>query len=253
MRRRIRLTGRKQLSKSAVNVALTELAGKPLVTMTVVHDEAFKAFPPDAVVSLRLIENKRVEVVDLGTVRKLRHTRELRARGFVAPSCQLRIADPGTGQKGLLFASTDNWTLRGDDPTDPENSKGILQFLAAETAPQPWKLDINDNDYPIVRVDKRISNAGTWARTDPVFLGLGLPMIVRQILDEIFRGDYSDDVPWVADWLRWAGAILPGEALPYREEKPVRLDYIERLLDSFCLKHDLADKLLAAVQPEVAP
>lgn len=247
MRRRIRLTGRRQLSKSAVRVSLSELGGDPLVVVTVAHPEAFKPFPSGAKVSLRLVENKAVEVVDLGTVAKLHTSRKLNLRELTAPSCQLRIADPGHKAKGLLLASTDTWTLRGDDEKNDANSRGILQFLAAETAPQPWKLQINENDFPLVLVDKRIPNAGLWARNDPVFVGTALPAIVRQILDEILRGQYSDDTPWVVSWLQWADAILPGAApsLP-EDDRAVRLDYLDRLLDSFCSKHDLAEKMLAA-------
>lgn len=250
MRRRIRLTGRKQLAKSSVSVTLAEIGGKPLITMTIADQNAFRTFPPEAKVTLRLVENKRVEVVDFGTLRRMSSTRELRSRGMVAPSCQLRVVDPGVSQRGLLLASTDGWTLRAEGQKEPLASRGILNFLPDETHPQPWKLQINDDDYPLVRVDRRIPNAAMWAKTDPSFVGVGLPMIVRAILDEIFRGDHSDDTPWVVDWLRWVAAILPGEPLPEENDKPARLEFIDRLLNSFCSKHDLADKLLAAVQPE---
>jgi hypothetical protein len=250
MRRRIRLTGRRQLNKSAFNVALAELGGKPLLTMTVLQSDVFKPFPPEAKVSLRLVENKRVEIVDLGTVGKLHTSRQLASGGMVAPSCQLRVADPGTNQKGLLLGSTDSWTLRSDDEND-SGSKGILQFLASDTKPQAWKLDIRENDYPLVRVDNRIPNAALWARNDPVFVGTALPAVVRQVFDEILRGEYSDDVPWVADWLKWATSILPAQAPPVGEDdKQGRLDYLDRLLDSFCAKHELGERLLEAAMPE---
>jgi hypothetical protein len=251
MRRRIKLTGRRELRKSAVRVALSDLGGKRLLTMTIAQPEAFKPFPTEAKVSLRLIENKKVEIVDLGTVGKLSTVRELKADHFVAPSCQLRVADPGFGTKGLLLASTDNWTLRGDDEKDNEASRGILLFLADETAPQSWKLDMRENDHPLIRVDRRIPNAALWARNDPVFVGTVLPTVVRQVFDEILRGDYSEDTPWVVDWLRWADTLLPGQVPPIGEDdKATRLEFLERLVDSFCARHDLAEGLLQAAKPE---
>jgi hypothetical protein len=251
MRRRIRLTGRRELKKSVVKVGLSELGGRPILTMTIAQPEALKPFPAEAKVSLRLIENKRVEVVELGTIGKLRTSQELRSRDFIAPSCQLRIADSGFGTKGLLLASTDNWTLRGDDEKDNENSRGILLFLADETAPQSWKLDVRENDYPLVRVDKRIPNAALWARHDPVFVGTALPAVVHQVFDEILREEYSEDTPWVIDWLRWADALLPGQAPPIGEDdRAARLDYLDRLIDSFCGKHNLAEGLLDVAKAE---
>src|SRR5690349_1975530 len=97
MRRRIRLTGRRQLAKSAVRVGLSEIGGGRLVTMTVAQPDAFKPFPTEAKVSLKLVENKKVEVVDFGTIGRMSTARDLASKDFVAPSCQIRIADAGSG------------------------------------------------------------------------------------------------------------------------------------------------------------
>ena len=249
MRRRIRLTGRRQLPKSCVRVLLSEIAGKQLVTLTVADRTAFQHLPPQAKVSLKLVENKRVQILDFGSLQRLSTTRELPSH-FTAPTCQLRVADPGLKAKGLLLASTDGWTLKGDDPEDQENSRGILQFLADDTAPQSWKLEIRESDYPLVRIDKRIPNAAMWARNDPIFVATALPAVVRQIFDEILGGTFSEDTPWVVDWLKWAGFLMSGEAPPIDDEETDRADYIERLVDSFCARHNLADQLLQAVEPE---
>lgn len=248
MRRRIRLTGRRQLAKSAIRVGLSELEGGKLVTMTIAHREAFAPFPPEAKVSLKLVENKKVEVIDFGTVGRMSTVRDLKSPDFIAPSCQVRIADSGLGTKGLLLASSDTWTLKGDDENEGENSRGILSFLADETAPQSWKLDIRENDYPLVRVDKRIPNAALWARNDPVFVGTALPAIVRRVFDEILRAVHSDDTPWVKDWLAWSGTLLPGQDAPIDDEG--QDDWLEQLIDTFCAKHAFADKLLEAANPE---
>ena len=250
MRRRIRLTGRRQLAKSAVRVGLSELEGGKLVTLTIANREAFALFPAEAKVSLKLVENKKVEVVDFGTLGRMNTVRDLKSPDFVAPSCQIRIADPGFGTKGLLLASSDTWTLKGDDQNDSESSRGILSFLADDTAPQSWKLDIRENDYPLVRVDKRIPNAALWARNDHVFVGTALPAIVRRVFDEILRAVHSDDMPWVKDWLAWAGTLLPGREAPIEDEGPD--EWLEQLIDTFCAKHSFADKLLEAAKPEEA-
>lgn len=249
MRRRIRLTGRKQLSKSAVRVGLSDVGDGKLVTMTLAHPETLKPFPAEAKVSLKLVENKRVEVVDFGTVGRLSTARDLTSGDFVAPSCQVRIADTGFGTKGLLLASSDTWTLRGGDEKEDEHSRGILSFLADDTAPQSWKLEIRENDYPLVRVDKRIPNAAHWAKNNPVFVGTVLPVIVRRVFDEILNGTHAEETPWVIDWLTWAAMLLPGQPVPIDEDSKECEDYLERLLDSFCARHELAEKLLDAATP----
>jgi hypothetical protein len=246
MRRRIRLTGRKQLPKSAVNVTLTEIGDRPIVTLIPSHPKVFDSFPKEAKVSLKLIDNKRVEILDFGTVGKLRTSRELDARNFVAPTCQLRIADSGSKAKGLLLGSTDGWSLIAPDPKDQANSKGIIDFLPADTAPQIWKLEIRDSDYPLVKVDKRISNAGMWARNDPVFVATALPVIVRRVFDAILSEAVPEGMPWAEDWLNWSKLIAPGLTPPDDpEDTTAREDFIEHLIDTFCSQHGLDEKLLA--------
>lgn len=246
MRRRIRLTGRKQLPKSAVNVTLTELAGRPIVTLVPSHPRVFDSFPKDARVSLKLIDNKRVEILDFGTVGNMRTSRELGATNFVAPTCQLRIADNGSKAKGLLLGSSDGWSLIAPDPKEQANSKGIIDFLPADTAPQIWKLEIRDSDYPLVKIDKRISNAGMWARNDPVFAATALPVIVRRVFEAILMGDVPEGMPWAEDWLNWSKLIAPGVMPPEDpDDVQARDNFIEHLVDTFCSRHNLDEKLLA--------
>jgi hypothetical protein len=247
MRRRIRLTGRRQIHKSAVNVELIRVGGKPIVAMAISKPAEFSSFPSTARLSIRLVENKGVEVLDFGMLGKPRASCHLQTQNFVAPSCQLRIAD-ASAQVGLLLGSTDTWTLRPQDD-DQANSRGILKFLAADTAPLTWTLDIKENDYPVVKVDKRIPNATAWARTDAIFLSLVFPAVVRRIFDEILRENYSYDADWVADWLKWGAWILPDVAAPIGEDDTAHAEYIDRLLASFCERHGFANKLLAALQP----
>src|SRR5262245_41450680 len=92
MRRRIRLTGRRQLNRSSVNVKMAELAGKRLLTLSLAEPRSFQGFPSDSRVSLRLYENKLVEVADFGTVGSPKNVVELKSTAFVSPSCQLRVA-----------------------------------------------------------------------------------------------------------------------------------------------------------------
>lgn len=243
MRRRIRLTGRRQLSRSTVSVKFAELPGKRLLTMTVADRQALRDFPADAKISLRLQENKRIEVLDFGTLANPK-TAEPTRGGFVAPTCQLRITGVGRDRRSLLLGSTDAWTVRGEDDDTEEGRKSILHFLPYDTAPRSWKLDIRDSDYPIVYVDKRIPDARSWAKNDPVFLSAVLPAIIAQLFEDILAQYGGTDVEWVKQWVQWADTLMPGRAAPFGPDVKERRDYVDALLDSFCSRHDLAEQLL---------
>jgi len=211
MRRRIRLTGRKQLARSSVAVKIAELPGKRLLTLSLAEPQAYRHFPPDARIAVRLHENKLVEIVDFGTIGSPKAVTEIQNQAFAAPSCQLRIAAAGKENQGLLLASTDTWTLRADNNQQDTATKGILLFQPAAIQPRAWKLDIRENEYPIVYIDERIPDPRTWARTDPVFLNSALPAILFQVFDDILDQTAPNDIDWMSDWIRWADVLMPGK------------------------------------------
>ena len=253
MRRTIRLTGRRDLPRAAVRLTMTMLNGRPLVTFAIVDRAAFAAFPPQAKLSLKLSGEKGiVEAVDLGTVMHPRASASVQSASLVDPSCELRVVDVGNKAKGLLLAST-TLPLRGDGEGEGKRL-GILDFLADKIAPQTWKLQLRADDRPVVYIDDRIPQSAHWARTDPVFVAVALPAIVRQVLGFILDlDDPAAEEGWVADWLRWVDDIMPGTVLPTADAgDEQREDWLDKLLDSFCTRHDTAGPLLAQLAKDDA-
>lgn len=248
MRRRIRLTGRKQLPRGSANVRVTDVSGRRLVTLTLSEPIEYDGFAPDSRLVVRLVENKLVELVQFGTLATPRITAELHNSAFVAPSCQLRVVASDGQRRGLLLGSTDTWTLRGD--SDDSAQKGILLFKPGPTAPRTWKLAIQENDYPIVYVDKRIPHASTWAKSDPTFVGAVLPMIIAQIFDDILEQTEEPDIPWMQDWLRWADGLMHGQKPPYGQGSDEIDNWIGGLVDGFCSRHRVSEKLVKSLVGE---
>lgn len=246
MRRRIRLTGRRQLSRSSVAVKFASLPDKRLLTFSIRDKGPFRTFPADSKVSLRLHENKLVELVDLGTLASPKPVADFANQSFVTPSCQLRVVAPDIGDaRNLLLGSTDTWTLRPEDEEEHRSKKGILLFQPAAVAPRVWKLDIREDDYPVVYIDERIPDPRTWARTDPVFLGAALPAILFQVFEDILEQEIPADTEWMNDWLRWADLLMPGKRAPAAATPQDRRAWIEDLIDSFCSRHRLSDLVVA--------
>jgi hypothetical protein len=218
---------------------------KRFVTLSVKDRAVFKGFSPDAHVTLRLVENKQMELLDFGTVGTPKAIAELKNSLFGDPSCQLRVAETRPDHLGLLLGSTKTWRLNSDRTPEQGSVRGILRFQPAEIAPRAWKLDIQENAHPIVMVDKRINDPRTWAKTNPVFVACVLPAILHMVFDDILSKPDPGDIEWMEDWLRWADSVMPGNKAPedYQDSK-ARHDWIEQLIESFCQRHRLSDRIV---------
>lgn len=252
MRRRIRLTGRKQLSKADALVKVIDVSGKRMLTLALGDAVRLAKFAKDSRVVVVLKENKLIELVEFGTLGALRQTAELTNTAFANPTCQLRIVSPDGQHRGLLLGSTDAWTLNAITDEHERGKKGILCFQPDDIAPRAWKLEIRDDDYPVVYVDSRIPDVRTWVRTDPVFIGFVFPAIVAQVFDDILLQLSEPEMDWMKGWLSWANVLMPGNRPPYGGTSSEKKEWIELLIDSFSYRHRLSDRLVRQLAAEGA-
>lgn len=253
MRRTIRLTGRKQLPISCVGVSIKNVGNKRLVTLAVSDTAAFRGFPPDARLTLRLFENQQVELLDFGLLSSPKVAVDLQNIAFENPSCQLRVASSDADRLGLLLGSTRTWRLISERKPGGGGAKGILYFKPGKIAPRAWKLDLQEGAHPIVLVDERIPDARAWVKTDPVFVAAVLPAILQLIFNDILSQPSPEDTEWMNDWICWADALMPGYPRPADgDDARVRADWIERLVETFCQRHKLSDRIVDGLARERA-
>ncbi|MEA3003235.1 MAG: hypothetical protein QOH81_2023 [Sphingomonadales bacterium] len=240
MRRTIRLTGRKQLARSAFSFHLADLGAKRVGALSIANPGELKAFPIDAEIRVKLSENKLVEVLRFGTIAKPIASADLKESSFRAPSCQVRIVTRGGKSDGMLLGSTSQWTLRSGGEPD-----GILLFQAAETEPRLWRLDIRDQEPPILYVDERIPDASLWAKSDSLFAACVLPHVISEVMRYVLSGSSAPEDCWEADWVSWALFLMPGTKPPFNDTQDEQRQWIEQLIDTFAQRHDLSGEVLA--------
>lgn len=252
MRRAIRLTGRKQLPVSCVNVHIRDVGEGRVATLDIADPRAFRGFPRDARLTVRLAENKQIELLDFGTLADPKSIADLSNTGFGDPSCQLRVASANPDHIGLLLGSTKPWRLDSDKPQSG-TVRGILRFQPMPIAPRAWKLDIQENAHPVVQIDDRIPDPRNWVRNNPVFVAAVLPSILQLVFDDILSKPSPADTEWMNDWLRWADTLMPGYPPPAdTADLEERRTWIERLIDSFCQRHSLSDRIVNDIVQEAA-
>ena len=246
MRTRIRLTGRKPLPHSSIAVGVTRDHAETRIALSIAKPRWFKSFPPNAKVKLRLSENKITETLNFGKLATLPLECKIQNQtAFSAPTCQLRVVQSNGERKGVLLGSSTTWTLLiWEEEVNPsEQRKGILPIGLRDIAPRTWKLEIREDAHPVLYLDANIPNARTWARTDPVFVSSVFPAVVREIFDDIFIAGNLPDIEWMADWLKWAGSLMPGQPAPFDENSQRKQEWVDQLLHEFCQRSRSLDLL----------
>jgi hypothetical protein len=245
MLKTIRLTGRRQLPRSAFDFRFSEVNGRPVATLAIANPSALRAFPANSEIRVKLSENKLVQVLAFGTVGRPSTVADIETGVFRAPSCQIRIVNRATNNDGMLLGSTRQWTLSSGGTPD-----GILLFQPAAIAPRLWSLDIRDQEQPILYIDENIPDASLWARTDPVFAACVLPSVITEVMRAILELDEVPEGGWEADWLNWAATLMQGNA-PFKGTWDEQTRWISELVDAFAHRHDLAGRVLSALAPKV--
>lgn len=255
MRRKVRLTGRRQLKPSYVGVHILPMeTGGLVATMDIKEAKRFDAMPGTARIKLRLFENNFSETLEFGDIDSMlagkHQSMNVANEAFAAPSCQLRIVDSGKERKedkGKILGSTNKWTVHvGGDEESGTERKGILPFLPGKIAPLVWHLELREYEHPILYVDKSVPKE--WAKTDPVFAGCVFPEVIRKVFNDILsRNDPAET--WEREWLKWAD-LLTGEEPPWRQGGKEKEEWIDRLIRRFLENRDFLGKLVKHLKSE---
>ena len=244
MRRRIKLTGRKDIPFNAFSLECE--ADTRAIQIDIEPESIFKTFETDASVVVQMTENKFTEYLRFGTIANLEQPKHPEHDAFRAPSCQLRVVSNAQETLGLVLGSSNSWTLQiQPDENDNASGEGILLFQPDNIAPRTWKLDIRDDEHPVLYVDEQIPEPTDWARRDPTFRSVAMPAVVERVMHHLLANVDNMDYDWAKEWLKWAGALLPNQNPPIGSEQAERDLWIGRLVDEFCRQNRFHDSLLS--------
>jgi hypothetical protein len=242
MRKTIRLTGRRQLPVGSFDFQITEREEKQTAILTILDQNCLKGFSPSAEIKVRLSENKSVEILRFGTVHQPSSATSVQSK-FLAPSCQIRVADTAQTNQGKLLGSTKTWTYKSDGQID-----GILLFQESpHIAPKLWQLEVREDEHPIVYVNDSVPEAGMWARHDHVFHSCIWPTVISKVFEKILEQDAPPEEGWMLDWMHWAEALAPIETALFSESSNKKAEWIDDLTIAFMRKHDFMKHVIKQI------
>jgi hypothetical protein len=247
---RLNFTGRRKIDKQHARVAFHD---DPVGSMRghyfeLALDLDSYRLPPDARVFVEVTRGLTLMRFDLGTVAAPSSLSPAQRRlSDFAPDpdgvrFRVKVTQPNGPDAGKLLAEAD-----GIRPDDDGGVTPLIWIAGAELGPTPWRLELipTDPDLPTLWIHTALG--GKEFAKDPVAKPLLLTAAAREVFTAlVWEGDHEDEPDhWASLWSRFAKQILNVGDVPDAEEEAPEVvrDWVDRAVDSFAAKHDLANGL----------
>lgn len=161
-----------------------------------------------------------------------------------------RVKVVGTGaSEGLILAAVDQ--LRPLRPGEkPTVRLSLLPVEYQDLGQRVWALDLES--VPVLILNKSLHHAAEVARSEPSFLALAYPEILRRVLHRVLIEEEVEDPAmdsgtWECQWLKFALGLkgVPSQPPTGSSEaaREAKLEWIEAAVGAFCEHHRVKDRL----------
>ena len=247
--RRLNYTKRQRLKREHIAVTIHQPRESEPPALSASIDLAAYALPSDANVFLEAYRHTAWQRFDFGTVGTQLAPEDRTLRDFGAAEgiqFRVKIVEPishGTDAARIL-AQADGIKPNQDGPRpsllplDPD----------PELRDEVWRLVIDENDGPLVKVSTQLVRDRHALARSPTFITLVLPEVLRAVLKWALEHGLPDDEEWDTPrgrWIRFACGLLaqnepPAELDDRDEGDDARARWIDDVVNRFCRMNEIA-------------
>jgi len=228
-------TGLHEIDRSRVGITVTEFNGRRSMQLTKLElgDLGLRS---DLNVIGVARAGKTTCRLDLGTVADWRRTPNLLEGLDRSDSLRFRIV-VREKDKPLLIASAER--LR---PISAQGSESLLPMEPADLGQQLWRLDITDEDGPVLKFNVRVFPSAAGAENYLPFAAMVLPEAMSQVLGWIAKEPegLNDEGDLRSAWAPWLDSVGAGRPPTEDDEKE---EWRKRAVGKFCDRSMFADVL----------
>ena len=234
--RKYNFTGRRRLRQGDVAVQINEDA-RPLTFGVTKLDLDSYGFPEQASVCVEVYRQMSYQRIDCGTVGELELPNNAVLTEFREPDAlryRIKVISKGD-RNGQLLGEFNARFDQGQDsllPVDPDDSLGQ----------EVYRVNF-DGDEPVLLINS--SKLPDWkgVATDPVFVALVYPSVLRQILERAVRDQFPDEDSddWQSRWVRFATNFLRVSKPSENPEGDELDEWIEEAVEVFSRRQKLYD------------
>jgi hypothetical protein len=242
MKRNFNYTGRTKIKRESATLRLKKSENQPLSCDIDLKLESY-GFPANAELYLEVYNKYEYKRLSLGPVGSFKPDSK-KVGAFTSEDVlrfRIKVVDE-TQSHGLILAALDGIATK--DPLPPNS---ILFFRPDDLGDIVYDVECSTHEEPILLVNNRLQSIDIreMAQTNPVFLALAFPSVVKDILLQILFTDRiyeTGDDAWQNRWLYYivniCGAPLPPEIDEEETGKILNDDelseWVDTAIQAFC-------------------
>lgn len=250
MIRKLNYTGRKKIRRSQVHIEIVaDENGSRFFNLRFRLEDL--TLPSNARVYVEAYHRAGYRRFDYGAIGNPKRPKDRRLDAIpksAAPLFRIKVVDR-TGTHGRILASLEKIRPEGVESA-PAGSRSLLFVEYENLGNKIWSIDL-DGDWPVLKLNRNAEEIGLVAGSDPAFLSLVYPEVLRQILHRIILEDQHTDPDcdddWPSLWLKLA-CNLPGVDAPPPHRKSDQQVWIDSAVEAFCAKADILEKFNQSLQ-----
>lgn len=246
VKRRINHTGRKRIERADVAVLLNDGAGPPEFDAELKLEDY--ELPDKAEVYVEAYYKSSTQRFSFGTVGKLvkpkrRALDQIDLGGRVL--FRVKVVDVGANA-GRLLAAAEKVPAGAEDEQDKDHLVSVLQ---KDLGNEVWRMELSTDNNPVLILNSSIPDAIGQVKTNPLFQGLLLPAVIREILTFLYWDEegHFDDNSWQGRWLDYCESLTGSEPPSDPQSEDIRSwmdDVVESFSQQFKLQPRLTEQLL---------
>jgi hypothetical protein len=246
MIKRINSLGRKRIARDCVAISVMDGEPRRFSARLELPDHGW---PLDTIVVMEAMcaGSPTVKRFSCGSLGDLKMPKDALLDGLTGKNVffNLKVIDR-TQKVGRILGVAENVRPIATGIQTESGRRGILPVEAVELGQQLWKLDFREQDVFLL-VNESIAGLSERMRSDPMVYALIYPEVIRQVVSRAIDQNIDleeEDDRWPYLWLSFARNLHPEQELPPSADEPEAKDeWVEQVVEAFCRKHGLRDKV----------
>ena len=241
--RKLNFTNRRKIEQSEVQITLQEKNGAP-PTFSASFD--FKSqLAPNARLFVEAYCNDTTQRFDYGRVSapmppENLTLNEINLGGNIL--FRVKVIDDAHS-RALLIASAEK--IQPVESDDKSRRGSLMTIKSVDLGQRTWAVDFSDDEIVVLLVNKRIPEAISRINSDPVFNGLIIPQVMREVLLNLVweNEDLESEDGWKSRWKEFIQSFAPDD-IPTDGDTVEILSWVDDTVSEFCERFQFCDALV---------